>query len=123
MVTYFILAITILLNVAAQLSLKKGALALSVADLSVASLGGLIFKVFQNIYLFLGLLCFGLSFFLWVIVLSRMKLGAAYATSLAITLALVILTSFLLFKEQMSLWQWVGLVFVIIGIFLLLWKF
>ena len=61
----------------------------------------------------------GIGFVVWVIVVSRIKLGVAFAMSGAFFYVLVALSSWLLFGERLAAMQWLGLVLLSIGVILI----
>ena len=71
---YLLLIIDIILTVAAQLSLRTGALRFGTQELSIS----LLLEPFKNIFLFLGLILYGASFFLYFFILSKIQLSIVY---------------------------------------------
>ena len=67
-----------------------------------------------------ALAMFGIAFFLWTWVLSKMQLNIAYPIAVAVQLILLGLGSWFLLKESMSVVQITGIFIIIFGIFLLL---
>ena len=118
--SFILLGFAILATVSAQLLLKKGMLIVGQLDFSLSNLVNLVIQIFQNIYLFLGLISFGVAFFFWLFVLSKVQLNIAYPIITSLNFCLVILGSWFLFKEQLSHLQILGIGFIILGIFLLL---
>lgn len=119
---FLLLAISILTTASAQLCLKKGILMLGELSFSPTGIFQLISRIFQNIYLFGGVVLFGFSFLLWLFVLSKIQLSIAYPIALSCEVTLAAIGSYFLFKEHLSLFQILGIIFVISGIFLLLAK-
>ncbi len=119
---FWLLAISILATAGAQLCLKKGVLMLGELNFSIAGIFQLILRVFQNIYLAGGVFLFGFSFLLWLFVLSRIQLNIAYPIALSCEVTLAAIGAYFLFKEYLSLFQILGIVFIVVGIFLLLTK-
>jgi len=107
---------------AGQLLLKKGVMALGNFDLNPTTLINLFFAFFKNIYLFAGLGLIGVSFVLWLFILSKVNLGFIYPISASLTLSLVVAGSFLLFKENVNSIQVIGIAVIIAGIFLTYYK-
>jgi len=118
--TFIFLAISILSTVVAQLLLKKGMLLMGRVEFSLPNLLNLFIQVFHNIYLFLGLIFFGVAFFFWLFILSKVQLNIVYPISTSLTLCLVTLVSWFLFKEYLSFYQILGIGLVVLGVFLLL---
>lgn len=58
----------------------------------------------------------GIGFIVWVIVISRVKLGVAFGVSGAFLYGLMALASWCLYGERLSLGQWLGLGFISAGV-------
>jgi len=117
---FLLLGIAILFTATAQLLLKRGMLLVGKLEFSLSNLLGLISQIFQNLYLFLGLLFFGVAFFFWLFVLSKIQLNIVYPISISLNLCLIVIASWFLFKEYLSFYQILGIGLIIFGIFLLL---
>ena len=62
----------------------------------------------------------GVGFLMWVVVVSRMKLGIAFAISGAFFYLLIALASWFFYGEKLSPLQWGGLVMISGGVVLML---
>ncbi len=116
MTNYIILGISILLAVAGQLLMKKGMMLFGTFPASQ-----LLFKIipmFLNPYVFFGLACFGMSAVFWLVVLSRLELSLVYPM-VSVAYILVALASWVLFKENVTLARWLGILVIIMGVFLI----
>lgn len=113
----------ILLSVAlaaiAQLALKQGMnqvnaeLAPGSFSLNGASLRALVSEPF----VWGGLMLFGLSALVWLVVLSRASLSFAYPFA-ALTYVMILLFDHFVLDEQVPALRWGGVAFIAIGIFL-----
>lgn len=113
---YIILLISILLAVCGQLLLKKGMLVLGSLDFSIKNIIYLLINIFKNFYIIIGLFFYGISLIFWLFALSKLKLSVAYpATSLMYVF--IILSSWLIFKETVNFYQWLGVIFILFGLF------
>jgi multidrug transporter EmrE-like cation transporter len=113
---YVVLGISILLAVIGQLLMKKGMMLFGTFPASQ-----ILFKIipiFLNPYVFLGLVAFAASSVFWLIVLSRLPLSFVYPM-VSVAYILVACASWLLFKENLSLLRWAGIMVIIIGVFLI----
>jgi len=115
---YLFLAISICITVSAQLLIKRGVLSLGDLDFSISNVFNLIPKIAQNIWLLSGLFLFAVSFFLWLFIISRLKLSIAYPISTSLSFCFIILASWFIFKEQLLPIQILGIIIIIVGIFL-----
>ncbi|MFD0739051.1 hypothetical protein ACFQZQ_07130 [Lysobacter koreensis] len=61
----------------------------------------------------------GVGFLVWVVVVSRMKLGVAFAISGAFFYLFIALASWLIYGEKLSVLQWGGLAMISIGVVLM----
>jgi drug/metabolite transporter (DMT)-like permease len=114
----------ILLSVAlaavAQLALKQGMnqvnaeLAPGRFSLSGASLRALVTEPF----VWAGLVLFGLSALVWLVVLSRASLSFAYPFA-ALTYVMILLFDAFVLDEQVPALRWAGVAFIAGGIFLI----
>ncbi len=105
----------IILNVCGHSFLKAGMN--RVGPLS----GGIIeysLKTLSTPFILLGLFSYVASVSLYMLVLSRTDLSYAYPLLMSIGYALIVLVSFLIFKEPFSAYKWVGIVLILIGVVL-----
>ncbi|MDF2379324.1 MAG: SMR family transporter [Candidatus Gracilibacteria bacterium] len=75
--------------------------------------------IFQNGLWFLGIACFGLTLVVYTKVLSQMNLSVAYPIMTSLGFVIVVMFSVLYLGERLAWWQWLGLLCVMIGVFLL----
>lgn len=61
----------------------------------------------------------GVGFLVWVVVVSRMKLGVAFAISGAFFYLLIALASWYFYGEKLNPWQWGGLAMISTGVALM----
>mgnify|MGYP001561661063 FL=1 len=100
--------------------LKRGALTLSEIAKSPRGIIDLGLSMLKNLNIFGSLVMFGIAFFLWTWVLSKMQLNVVYPIAVAVQLILLAVGSWLLLKETLSVAQIAGILIIIFGIFLLL---
>lgn len=102
----------------AQLLVKKGMTVLGVYSLSFSHVLSLVIAVFTNIYLFLGMVCYGVSVLLWMIVLSRVPVSVAYPVS---SLGFIVTTilAYFLFNEMVTFNKVMGIGFICLGVYLI----
>lgn len=58
----------------------------------------------------------GIGYLLWMIVVSRVKLGVATASAGAVFYLLIALSAWALFGEPLTLVQWLGILLITIGV-------
>ena len=117
---YLLLFLDICSVVVANLLLKKGTAHLKELTVSTNGIIQLITDIIKNPYIIIGLSCYGFSFLMWILVLSKVKLIIAYPISTSLAIALIAITSFIFYKESVSLLQIGGIAIIILGIFVLL---
>lgn len=61
----------------------------------------------------------GVGFLVWIVVVSRVKLGPAFAMSGAFFYILLAAASWWLYGERLALWQWVGIALVSTGVLMI----
>ena len=69
-----------------------------------------------SLKMILGLLCYGFSFILWMLIVSKMNLTIAMPLSVAIVNTLIVVESCLVLKEKISIIQGIGIFVIIIGV-------
>lgn len=109
---YALLVIEMCLAVAAQLVLRHGAQMLGDQELGL----GIILEPFRNPWIFSGLALHGVSFFLYVFILSRLRLNIVYPVSTGGTIVLISVLSVFLLSEPLNGIQAVGILTIIAGI-------
>ncbi|OGN13464.1 MAG: hypothetical protein A3C71_00255 [Candidatus Yanofskybacteria bacterium RIFCSPHIGHO2_02_FULL_43_15c] len=119
---YLILFATIFLSALANIFLKMGSLVLGgalVLPKNIKEGFEFLFLMFKNLYVLGGLAALGISFVLWVWLLSKIQLNIFYPIALSTQIILIALASRFLFKEPWSAIQVVGSAIIIFGVFLL----
>jgi multidrug transporter EmrE-like cation transporter len=111
-----LILVCVCLGVAGELLFKTGALSLKNVDLTaspktLSSVLGLL----GNPVIIMGFVCYGIASVLWIIVLSRLDLSFAYPVY-ALMFALIPLAAFLVFKEQIPVGRWIGILLIVMGI-------
>lgn len=67
----------------------------------------------------IGILCYGFSFILWMIIVSRVNLTVAMPLSVALVNTLVVLGSCYFLKEKITLLQGIGIFIIVFGVCLI----
>lgn len=112
----FILLLSIVAGVIAQLVLKKGTFELS--NFSISNLIPFIKSMLTNYYLIVWVLFGGISAFLWLLAISKINLSIAFPIAQAGSIILIVILSYLFFKEAITLYQCLGMLLIVVGIFL-----
>lgn len=115
----FILILTgVLLNAVAQLVLKKGMSMIGVVQINMASMTDMFIKAVTNVYVYLGLFCYVVSFFVWLMVLSRTEVSYAYPF-LSIGYIIAAFVGYFYFGESMTMYKVGGIALICLGVFFL----
>lgn len=118
--TWVMLIAGVLLNAIAQLLIKAGtnAMGAPIGELvSEVGVGGVLVKVITNWWILGGLACYVVSVGLWIIVLSQVPVSMAYPM-LSIGYIFNALAAFVLFRELLSVSQWIGIGVIVAGVVL-----
>jgi len=98
-----------------QVLFKKGVLITGEVTFKSSILGELL-KLLFNPVIFSGLILYAVSTVLWLIALSKTTLNFAYPFT-ALTFGLVMISSRVIFMENIPALRYFGIVLIIIGIF------
>ena len=109
----FLIVLETLVAVTAQLLLRHGAMNLR-AGLSIA----LVLEPFRNFSIFSGMVLHGVSFFLYIYILSKLQLNVFYPIATGATIVLIAVLSTLLLRETLTAMQVVGIFSIVLGIVL-----
>ncbi|MCK9523770.1 MAG: SMR family transporter [Proteobacteria bacterium] len=111
---FLFLAIAVLFNGAANVLMKKG---MSTAPAGTAW-RDIVGHYLTSWPLLVGLALFALNVVAYTQALSRLPLSVAYPVMVSLTGVIVISTSLIWFKENISWMQWSGFAFIICGVVL-----
>ena len=109
-----ILAVT-LNAVIGQLVLKRG-LALIGGPIGTTGIMRFIVEALKSPWIYASIIIQGFGYLLWMVVISRVKLGVATASTSAGFYLLAALAAWALYGETLNTLQWLGLGFVTIGV-------
>ena len=70
----------------------------------------------------LGIVCYGISFILWLWIISTNDLNYIYPIALGLSYIGIMVVSYFILHESYNIFNIVGIVFVIVGIILIVWK-
>ena len=118
-VTNIVLILTgVLLNCAAQIFIKKGMIINGEVFVNISSISNSIIPMLKNIYLWLGMFCYGISVFLWMIVLSKVEVSYAYPF-LSIGYVIAAIIGYKFFGESVGLIRASGIAVICLGVYLI----
>lgn len=121
MVKYVVLVLILLdviLNVTGQLSLKYGMSKMGNFALSLSTLPPMFLRAATNLYVLFGLVCYGLGFMVWLIVLSKSEVSYAYPLiSLGYVFTAILARA--MFGEAVGVTRMAGIMITCLGVFLI----
>lgn len=118
MKTIFTILFCVILNSIAQIALKLGMSNISISkNPSIFSMDMIQSLVF-NRYVIIGWALYGMSFVIWLYVLSKVKLSYAYPF-ISLSYVLVAVLGYLILDEKISTGAWIGIGLVVVGVSLI----
>lgn len=111
-----LILISVFLGAIGQVLVKWGAVNLQLNFSGVYLLPSIL-SILKNLPVMCGVLSYGISFLLWIKVLSKVELSYAYPM-VSIGYVLIMFFSYFFFKENISMIRILGVVFIIIGVIL-----
>jgi len=105
----------VVLNSVAQIFLKIG---INSLNKKLILSPALIPFIITNIYIIFGAILYGISFVLWLYVLSKVKVSYAYPF-ISLSYVIVAVLGFLILGEKISFSAWIGICLVVIGVTLI----
>lgn len=112
----FQIILAMVLGVIGQLILKEGASKLNLSG--GGGVGMMVWRMVSNPQIFLGLLFYGFSSIFWILVLKEKPLSLVYPM-IGSSYILVVLFSWLVRHEMVSLTRWIGAVVITLGVVLI----
>ena len=120
MVNQLVLALIMLdvgLNVLGQLSLKFGMSKLGNFSVSLNTLPPVFFQAAFNPYILLGVVCYGLGFLVWLVVLAKAEVSYAYPL-ISLGYVFTAILARVLIGEAVTLTRMAGILVICLGVFL-----
>ena len=110
--------VAVLASAIGQLVLKKGMGSMGALTLDAWQLGGILARIVANPYVLLGLAIYACGTIFWLVALSRVDLSYAYPF-VSLSYVVMLVASWLLLDEQISLLRIAGSAVVILGVLLI----
>lgn len=118
MANFLLILIGVLLNTAAQILLKKAMLIIGTIQINMTSILTMLPKICINLYVWSGMVCYVVSFLIWLVVLSRVEVSYAYPF-LSIGYIFTAFIGYFFFGESMTLFKVTGIGVICLGVILL----
>ena len=111
-----LILISVLLNCAAQLCIRKGMLIIGEIGMTgfVQNLGNML----TNLWLWAAMFCYAISILIWIAVLSRVEVSFAYPFS-SVGFVVAALLGFYFFGESLTFTRIAGIIVICIGLYLI----
>ncbi|MGH7596761.1 MAG: EamA family transporter [bacterium] len=116
-IAHAVFLLSVFTTIAGQLLLKK-ATSSQRLSFDTSNLGPSLVALATNPFLLAWVLFAGVSAALWIYVLSRFELSLAFPVSTTLSYILILVLSWWLFGEQMSMIRWIGIGLMCVGIFM-----
>lgn len=110
--------ISVLVGALGQILLKKGMSSMGPLTLSADQVFSILWKMATNPYVVVGLAVYVMGTVFWLTALSRVDLSYAYPFA-SISYVIMLIASWRLFDENISLLRITGSVVIIIGVYLI----
>ncbi len=114
---YLLVFISVAAMTAAQLLLKKGMLSTGQSPQNIGELVPFFLKAYNNPYIISAVFVIILTSLAWVLAVSKAQLSFIYPF-MALSYVLVALFSMIIFKEDVTILRWVGIIVICIGVYL-----
>lgn len=115
MTTMICILLSTACGVAGQLLLKKAMLGIGVLSPSAGAVPSMVMRMATSPLVIIGLGCYVLGSFFWLIALSRAQLSFAYPF-VGLSFVLIFGASWLFYGESINVWRLAGLVSILIGV-------
>ncbi|MGP8049398.1 MAG: EamA family transporter [Desulfobaccales bacterium] len=120
MVNQLVLALILLdvgLNVLGQLSLKFGMSKLGNFAVSLSTLPPVFIRAAFNPYILIGVICYGLGFLVWLVVLAKAEVSYAYPL-ISLGYVFTAILARVLIGEAVTFSRMAGILVICLGVFL-----
>lgn len=111
-----LILISVFLGAMGQVLVKYGAVNLDL-NFTIERLIPSILGILKNMPVMIGIISYGLSFLIWIKVLSKVELSYAYPM-VSLGYVVTMIFSYFVFKENISFIRILGIVFIIFGVVL-----
>jgi multidrug transporter EmrE-like cation transporter len=108
----YLILLSVLLGAAGQVLVKFGAVNLNFNN---ENFFNIFLSILTNIPVMSGIIVYGISFLIWIKVLSKVELSYAYPM-VSLGYVLIIIFSYFIFKENVTITRIFGVVIIIIGV-------
>lgn len=118
LISFSLILTGVMLNAVAQLALKASVREMGAIGLNVSSFLQSFLRLSWEPFLWLGLICYGVSVIVWILALSRVDVSIAYPM-LSLGYVVNAIAAWQLFGEVMNPGRIVGIGIILIGVYVL----
>jgi multidrug transporter EmrE-like cation transporter len=118
---YILLLFGVLFNVSAQLLLKTGVK--RIGEVSFESITDFpVREIATNGFFWLGIMCYGSSLVIYLIMLTRFELSTVYPVASTLIIFIITTISILFFGESFNIYKIIGTILCMTGVFMVLYN-
>jgi drug/metabolite transporter (DMT)-like permease len=114
---YLLVFISVAAMTTAQLLLKKGLLSVGEFPMHLNDVIPFFIKAYMNTYIISAVVLTIVTALVWILAVSKAQLSFLYPF-MALSYVLVAIFSWLLFKEDIGLLRWLGIIVICAGVFM-----
>ena len=111
---FFLILMGVLLNTIAQLCLKQGMMIIGPVSLNISSIIDMVPRAALNPYILIGMMCYVISFGVWLIVLSKVEVSLAYPM-LSIGYVVTAVFGYYYMGEMVTIYKVIGIATICLG--------
>ena len=111
-----LILLSVLLNCAAQLCIRKGMLI--IGEVSTSTAAKSIIPMLTNFWLWVAMSCYAISILLWMAVLSKVEVSFAYPF-LSIGYVVAAVVGYYCFGESLTIPRIAGIIVICLGVYLI----
>lgn len=108
----YLILLSVLLGAAGQILVKFGAVNLNFNNGNYLKI---LLSILTNIPVISGIIVYGISFLIWIKVLSKVELSYAYPM-VSLGYVLIVIFSYFILKENVTIIRVIGILVIIIGV-------
>lgn len=112
----FVILMSVLLNCAAQLCIRKGMLI--VGEVGIDNMVQNLSAMITNLWLWGAMVCYAVSILMWMAVLSKVEVSFAYPF-LSVGYVVAALAGYYFFGESLSFTRIAGIIVICVGVYLI----
>lgn len=114
----YLILIAIGFAVIGQMFMKHGMSGYQLGSITIINFIPQFLRIIFRPFVFIGFVLYMVSSFFWLIGIAKVPLSYAYPM-ISISYVLVVLLSWLIFKEQVGPLKWLGVAVIIFGVYLI----